>query len=151
MDKFIVRAVGIIDKEIELAERRISVSSLRSPPLALLGVSLPGIINDEELARREGNGEVMPCADSVAVGNQGGVDESDQVLWQEYDPLELGALELVPTHSTGEVLAISDRRTRSYHVRNHKHLGCGQPPAQRYTHPNKKGAGNEMRQGPGQA
>ncbi|KAJ1156636.1 hypothetical protein NDU88_009354 [Pleurodeles waltl] len=85
-------AVGIIDKEIELEERLLSVSSLRTPPLWVLGASLLGATNDE-LAGRGGSGEVMPCEDLVAVGTQGGVDEPDPILWQEYDPLELGALD----------------------------------------------------------
>ncbi|KAJ1203440.1 hypothetical protein NDU88_007226 [Pleurodeles waltl] len=106
MDKFIVRAVQIINKEIEL-----SVSSLRSLPLGLLGTSLIGASNDEELVGRGGSSEVMPCNDPVAVGIQGGVDEPDQAQGQEYDPLEFGALDLVPTNNTGDELVTREKRT----------------------------------------
>ncbi|KAJ1162540.1 hypothetical protein NDU88_003008 [Pleurodeles waltl] len=104
MDTFIVRAVGIIDKGIELAEHRLSVSSLRSPPLEMLGASLIGASNDEELVGRGGSSEVMPCDDPVAVGVQGDVDEPDLAQRQDYDPLEFGALDLVPTNDTGDEL-----------------------------------------------
>ncbi|KAJ1202002.1 hypothetical protein NDU88_005806 [Pleurodeles waltl] len=102
MDKIIVRAVGITDKEIELAERRLSVSSLRCPPLGVLGVSLIGASSDEELVGRGGSSEVMPCDDPVAVGIQGDMDAPDQAQRQEYDHLEFGALDFIPTNITGD-------------------------------------------------
>ncbi|KAJ1109651.1 hypothetical protein NDU88_007011 [Pleurodeles waltl] len=89
MDKCIVRAVWIIKKEIELAERRLSISSLCSPPRGVLVASLIEASNEEELAGRRGSSEVMPCDDPVAVGIQGDVDEPDRAQRQEHDPLEL--------------------------------------------------------------
>ncbi|KAJ1188989.1 hypothetical protein NDU88_005742 [Pleurodeles waltl] len=87
MDKFIVRYVGIINKKIELIKRRLSTSSLRSPHLGVLGASLIGASNDEELVGRGDSSEVMPCDDPVAVGILGDEDETDQAQRQEYGPL----------------------------------------------------------------
>ncbi|KAJ1082109.1 hypothetical protein NDU88_002279 [Pleurodeles waltl] len=104
MDKFIIRAGGIIDKEIDLAERRLSVSFLCAPPLGVLRASLIGASNDEELVGRGGSSEVMPCDDHVAVKIQGSMGKPDQAQRQEYDPLEFGVLDLVPTNNTGDEL-----------------------------------------------
>ncbi|KAJ1133216.1 hypothetical protein NDU88_011513 [Pleurodeles waltl] len=156
MDKFIVRAVGIIDKEVELAERRLSVSCLHSPHLGVLRASLIGVSNDEELVRREGSSEVMPCDDPVAVGIQGDVDKPDQAQRQEYDPLEFEALDLVPTNNTGDELVTREKRTQPDPERNDNRLSCGsirlaaqrsipskkEGAAQRPLHSKKEGAGN---------
>ncbi|KAJ1197947.1 hypothetical protein NDU88_001791 [Pleurodeles waltl] len=125
MDKFIVRAVGIINKEIELTARRLSVSSLSSLPLGVLGASLIGASNDEELVGRGGSSEVMPCDDPVAVRIQGDVDKPDQAQRQEYDPLEFGALDLVPTNNTGNELETREKGIRPDPKRNDNRLSCG--------------------------
>ncbi|KAJ1199078.1 hypothetical protein NDU88_002916 [Pleurodeles waltl] len=111
MDTFIARAVGIINKEIELAEHRLSVSSLCSLPLGVLEASLIGASNDEEMVWRGDSSEVMPCDDPATVGIPGEVDEPDQAQRQEYDPLEFGALDLVPTNNTGDELVTKEKRT----------------------------------------
>ncbi|KAJ1088483.1 hypothetical protein NDU88_001640 [Pleurodeles waltl] len=74
-------------QEIELAKRRLSVSSLRYLPLGVLEASLIGASNDEELVWRGGSSEGMPYDDPVAVGIQGDVDEPDLAQRQDYDPL----------------------------------------------------------------
>ncbi|KAJ1173453.1 hypothetical protein NDU88_005285 [Pleurodeles waltl] len=125
MDKFLVRAVGIMNKEIELAECCLSLSSLCSLPLGLLGASLIGASNDEELVGREGSSEVMPCDDPVAVGIQGDVDEPVQAQRQDYDLHEFGALVLVPTNNTGDDLVTREKRTQPDPERNDNHLSCG--------------------------
>ncbi|KAJ1182102.1 hypothetical protein NDU88_007297 [Pleurodeles waltl] len=160
MDNFIVRAVGIINKEIELAELRLSVSSLCSPPLGVLGASLIGASNDEELVWRGGSSEVMPSDDPVAVGFQGDVDEPDQAQRLEYDPLEFGALDLVPTNNTGDEL-VTREKTQPDPERNDNRLSCGSIqlaaqrsiPSKKRGQPNtpsilkKEGAGNGKGQG----
>ncbi|KAJ1180615.1 hypothetical protein NDU88_005835 [Pleurodeles waltl] len=63
------------------------------PAPGVLGASLIGASNNEELVGRGGSSEVMPCDDPVAVGIQGDVDKPDQAQRLEYDPLEFDALD----------------------------------------------------------
>ncbi|KAJ1126934.1 hypothetical protein NDU88_005340 [Pleurodeles waltl] len=67
----------------------------------------------------------MRCDDPVAVGIQGDVDEPDQAQRQEYDPLEFGALDLLPTNNTGNELVTREKRTRPDPERNDNRLSCG--------------------------
>ncbi|KAJ1125420.1 hypothetical protein NDU88_003852 [Pleurodeles waltl] len=110
MDKFIVRAVGIIDKEIELAEVRLFVSSLCSPSP---GTSLSCTTNNGEPDGRVVCRDEMPRDGPEAEEIQEGAVEQVLASKQMHVPL-------ASPLSSSEDMAPGGKRKRSDLIRNHK-------------------------------